>query len=318
VTGLQGGGIRLWDAADLVPVGPALRPTGGEVSSLAFDRDGGTLSAITSDGTATIWDFRARSLLRGPWVASHGYGFGGVSPDGRTLAACGADGVTLWDVTTGARVGQLGADAPGDCGFSHTGELYAVARNSASGLNPGSVEIWDVAQRRRISTIHADKWGAFTVGFSPIDDTLATAGWESMVRIWNARTGELTGSIDRRGFSGVAGIQQTVFSPDGQTLAIGGGKGDVTLFDLATGARFGTLDGSVPGKPGARLWMTTDLASDGKRLLMTLGDGRAIVWDIDPDSWAQRACEIGGRTLTRLEWDEFLPGLPYDPACSAP
>jgi hypothetical protein len=58
-----------------------------------------------------------------------------------------------------------------------------------------------------------------------------------------------------------------------------------------------------------------DLSSDGRRLLMTLSNGEGAVWDVDPESWAERACRIANRTLTREEWEEFLPGRPYDPAC---
>ena len=30
---------------------------------------------------------------------------------------------------------------------------------------------------------------------------------------------------------------------------------------------------------------------------------------------AAQACRVAGRRLTRAEWDEFLPGREYDPAC---
>ena len=59
------------------------------------------------------------------------------------------------------------------------------------------------------------------------------------------------------------------------------------------------------------------LSLDGKRLLMTSRrTARGAVWDIDPESWARRACAVANRTLTREEWEEFLPGRPYEPACS--
>jgi hypothetical protein len=44
-------------------------------------------------------------------------------------------------------------------------------------------------------------------------------------------------------------------------------------------------------------------------------DGRAYLSDIRPASLARHACEVAGRRLTRAEWDEFLPGRAYDPAC---
>ena len=59
-----------------------------------------------------------------------------------------------------------------------------------------------------------------------------------------------------------------------------------------------------------------DLSSDGRHLLETHGNGQGAVWDVDPESWKRRACGLANRTLTREEWEEFLPGRPYEPACT--
>ena len=59
-----------------------------------------------------------------------------------------------------------------------------------------------------------------------------------------------------------------------------------------------------------------DFSPDGRELLMTAADGRGAIWDVDPMSWAQRACRLANRTLTPEEWEEFLPGRPYEPACA--
>jgi hypothetical protein len=45
------------------------------------------------------------------------------------------------------------------------------------------------------------------------------------------------------------------------------------------------------------------------------GPGGIVVWEVDVDLWADRACAIAGRTLTKEEWHQYLPGRPYDPAC---
>jgi hypothetical protein len=42
-----------------------------------------------------------------------------------------------------------------------------------------------------------------------------------------------------------------------------------------------------------------------------------MVWDVNPTSWRARACAVAGRALTRAEWDEFLPGRPYQDVCPA-
>ena len=59
-----------------------------------------------------------------------------------------------------------------------------------------------------------------------------------------------------------------------------------------------------------------DLSPDGRHLLETHGNGQGAVWDVDPESWERRACDLANRTLTREEWEEFLPGRPYEPACA--
>ncbi|HXO09647.1 MAG TPA: hypothetical protein VN880_16515, partial [Solirubrobacteraceae bacterium] len=51
--------------------------------------------------------------------------------------------------------------------------------------------------------------------------------------------------------------------------------------------------------------------------LVTLDDnGQGYLWDIQPQSWARRACEVAGRTLTRAEWNDALPERAYAPACT--
>ena len=60
-----------------------------------------------------------------------------------------------------------------------------------------------------------------------------------------------------------------------------------------------------------------DLSSDGRHLLEIHGNGQGAVWDVDPESWKRRACDLANRTLTREEWEEFLPGRPYEPACAS-
>ena len=82
-----------------------------------------------------------------------------------------------------------------------------------------------------------------------------------------------------------------------------------SLWDVASGTQIGTR--LTAGQRRTHI----ALSPDGRRLLETHGNGQAALWDIDPESWKQRACAIANRTLTREEWEEFLPGRPYEPAC---
>ena len=55
----------------------------------------------------------------------------------------------------------------------------------------------------------------------------------------------------------------------------------------------------------------------GSQLAAAAPSGSVLVWDVNPASWRARACAVAGRTLTRAEWDEFLPGRPYQAGCPA-
>ena len=65
--------------------------------------------------------------------------------------------------------------------------------------------------------------------------------------------------------------------------------------------------------------VATGLAAnpDGGLVVHGSDAGFAVVWDLDPRHWSALACGIAGRSLTRGEWDGYLPGLAYDPACNS-
>ena len=76
-----------------------------------------------------------------------------------------------------------------------------------------------------------------------------------------------------------------------------------------------------PGSSRSRLAQHDTAAAfvDGGNRLVTLQDtGRGNLWDTQPRSWARRACQIAGRTLTLAEWNDALPERAYAPACTAP
>jgi WD40 repeat protein len=100
------------------------------------------------------------------------------------------------------------------------------------------------------------------------------------------------------------------FSPDGRTLAISGFEPVASLWDVRSGTQIG------PQLTAGDRRTMIDLSSDGRQLLETHGNGQGAVWDVDPESWKRRACHLANRTLTRGEWEEFLPGRPYEPACA--
>ena len=303
--GLSEEGIRLWDASGLTPDGPPLLETGGEVWALDFARDGRTLAAVTVEGRATLWDVESRSRLWGPVRVSPGAVVGvSISPDGKLVAATAMDGVTLRDARNGEVVDSIGAGVPaGDVAFSPAGSTIAFVHEHG-----GDAEVWDVARRSRIATLPVGSGKSYyAIAFSPDGRTLATGSLDDpLVRVWDVRTRKLIAELDQ----GSAGSLTLDFSPDGRTLAVSGFEPVASLWDVATGVRIGpTL---TAGSRRAEI----DMSPDGRRLLLTHADGRGAIWDVDPESWARRACTLANRTLTLEEWEDFLPGRAYEPACA--
>jgi class 3 adenylate cyclase/WD40 repeat protein len=115
-----------------------------------------------------------------------------------------------------------------------------------------------------------------------------------------------------RTFGGSLGyIQQLVGTGDGTLIATKAGDRSVALYDVATGVRLGT--------PLTIAFAAVDhdiaLSTDGSHLAIPSPEGPQI-WDLEPDQWADAACRVAGRNLTRAEWDTNIGDLePYRATC---
>jgi WD40 repeat protein len=301
--GLKEEGIALWNARELAPVG-ALLGTDGEVKSLDFSPDGQTLAAATGEGSLTFWDVASQSRLHEPLYAGSpslllAVGF---SPDGATLATASSSlGLKRWDPATGASLDVLGlSGGASDVAFSADGALIASVPSQ------GGAEVWDAATRTSIATFDGIE-GDTSVALSPDGHFLAVGGFGRVVRVWDVRTRKLVHELDQGG----NGAFTLEFSPDGRTLAVSGFEPVASLWDVGTGTQIG------PQLTAGDRRTMIDLSSDGRLLLEIHGNGQGAVWDVDPESWKRRACDLANRTLTRAEWEEFLPGRPYEPACAS-
>jgi hypothetical protein len=58
-----------------------------------------------------------------------------------------------------------------------------------------------------------------------------------------------------------------------------------------------------------------EFTRDGTGLIAAYANGDAYRWDMRPEALVRHACEVAGRRLTHVEWQEFLPGRDYAPAC---
>ncbi|MEI2583494.1 nSTAND1 domain-containing NTPase, partial [Scytonema sp. PRP1] len=146
------------------------------------------------------------------------------------------------------------------------------------------------------------------VNFSPDGKILASAGWDSTIKLWDVATGKSLKTFSGHNNDGVYGVN---FSPDGKTLASASADKTIKLWDVATGKQLRTFsghsdavysvsfspDGKTLASAGAdktiKLWNVTT----GKQL-KTLSGHRNAVYSVSfsPD----------GKTLASASWDKTI------------
>ena len=113
------------------------------------------------------------------------------------------------------------------------------------------------------------------------------------------------------------GVYSVAFSPDGKSLASGTVMGTVQLWDVATHQPI--------GGPFTYLhWvLSVAFSPDGKTLAAGSAEQTVRLWNVaarghnlgDTTNLVRYLCALAGRPLTRAEWAQYLPNLPYQRVC---
>ncbi len=142
-----------------------------------------------------------------------------ISRDGKTLASGGLDRqIYLWDTTTWEARGPL---------EGHNGDVSALAFNAdgtrlasvTSSADTCFIRIWDVATGTPLPTLGDGGAGMWDVAYSPDGKTLACAGWDKMLHLFDVAT-----RTERKTITDDSGrnIRQISFSSDSKQIATGG------------------------------------------------------------------------------------------------
>jgi WD40 repeat protein len=207
----------------------AVEKEGSTYRCLAFSPDGKTLALGRDDGSICLCEVPSgveRAVLRShaDVVRSIAY-----SPDGRFLVSSGQDRqIMLWDPVRAVSVRSLGY--PGSnpvqiVAFSADGRKIAVGEVADS---PQDVVLLDphTGQVRTRLTGHVR--GVTALAFSPDGHTLATAGLDRCIKLWDLADGKERASLS----DGVGPVKSLSFSVDGAWLAFAGSDYTVRIWDI--------------------------------------------------------------------------------------
>lgn len=301
--------VVLWDLSGRKP--PAVltghvKPK--PVTGVALSPDGKLLASASKDKTVILWDVATHESL--VTLREHTRSVLGVafSPDGKLLASASYDkSVILWDVATRRKLaGLTGHDkAVRDVAFSPDGKLLASASDDQS------VILWDVATREQVDKLKEHTGKVWRVAFSPDGSLLASGSDDATVILWDMSTSmstrkyraRLTGHVKDKGVIGVA------FSPSGQVLASAGEDHKVIMWDVEAAKPLATFEGHDKAA------VSVAFSPDGGLLASAGDDGKLILWNWSPEFLAEQACRVANRNLSRNEWRQFMPDLPYRETC---
>jgi WD40 repeat protein len=164
----------------------------------------------------------------------------------------------------------------------HVGPLHR-AEYSPDGMQivtasfDGTARVWNARTGIEVMTLSGHTGGVFSATYSPDGARIVTASGDHTARVWDAHTGTQLLVLND-----AESVQCALYSPDGSRIATVS-PGSVRIWDAQTGMALkefslpGVSFGTPHGDAGYRA--SAAYSPDGKRLVTTMEDQAARVWD---------------------------------------
>jgi len=265
--------------AQTIP-GDRLISSPAPIGSLSFSADGKWIAATCQDRKIRFWDARTGELKQTLSPAGSEDAVAANLADRADLLASTDrnGGIKIWDPNTGNTIRQVTAptQAARNVVFSSDRKLIAAASHTRADGSEYTVRTWDDSGAQLLA-LPAGLGGVSAMAFSPDGRTLVAAGYDTNLRAWSTRNGELLRLMEELPLSTFA----MAFSPDGKYLATGGADRIVYLWDTTTWKIARKLSGqpemisAMAISPDSRLLLTGGFSEFAER-----NPVKALLWDL--------------------------------------
>ncbi len=303
--------IRLWDPTTRKQIGDPFGENTGKYVSVAINPAGALLASGDCDGSIRFWDPmthqpKGKIVVGDEDECVYKMAF---SPDGQYLACIHGIGgiVSLWDLNSGQDITQLyNSNSAGDIIFSPNGEWIAGSAGEYQS-NFISFRIWDLDSREQIVELNTDHM-LYSIVYSPSGNDLVSGDGDGAIRFRDPNTGD---EIGEKIIAHTDFVSSLCFSPNGQFLASGGADGAVKLWDPESGQQIG----EILAIHEESMWTQVDFSTDNNWMASAGEDGKIYLYDMNIESWKEKACELAGRNLNLTEWQVYFPNEKYRITC---
>jgi WD40 repeat protein len=236
-------------------------------------------------------------------------------PEGRLVGITSDDGlVRLVDVSRpGAPrvVATVDTDAGVAYGvrFSPDGRLLAFATEARGGF---VFDVSDPDHPRQVARVTGIRGAVYTTAFNRDSTMAAFAGADYSTHVVDLTTPGTPRTLTHPLTGPVGEVYEIAFNPARDELAVSSIDGTIRVWDLTertAPALRATLTAAADGL------FTVSYSPEGATLVGAGRDPAVRLWMTDPAAVARWICATVGDPITRAEWDQFVPDLPFHPPC---